>query len=141
MEDTRRAFWKNCGTPRDRRNQRIILAWMLAWTVSWLLVSVGINHDVIPPGGPAIAGAVFSAALGIGMVVVYRRFLREADELRRKIELDAFALAAGVGVVGAVTYWLLERAGAIGEADMLNVAVVMVCMHAIGVVLGERRYA
>ena len=75
------------------------------------------------------------------MIVVYRRFLREADELRRKIELDAFALAAGVGVVGAVTYRLLEQAGAIGETDPVHVVVTMVVAHTISVVVGERRYA
>ena len=50
------------------------------------------------------------------MVVAYRRYLGETDELRRKIEVDALALAFGVGLVGAFSYVLLERAGAVESA-------------------------
>lgn len=142
MESTGRPFWRHCDTtPQDRRNQRRVLLWMSAWTVSWLGVNAGIKFDWLSPGAPAIGAAVLSTALGVGWVLAYRRFLRDADELRRKIELDALALAVGVGVVGAVAYWLLEMAGAVAETDLLNIAVLMIFTHTAGVLLGRRRYA
>ena len=79
--------------------------------------------------------------LGVGTVFAYRRFLREADELRRKIELDALAMSVGAGLVGGVALWLFERAGAISESDVLYVTTLMAVTHVGAVLVGQRRYA
>ena len=74
------------------------------------------------------------------MIITYRRYLGETDELRRKIEVDALALAFGVGLVGAFSYVLLERAGTVARADPMQLVMLMVATYVIGVVLGHRRY-
>lgn len=142
MEKTRKTFWEWCGgTARDRRNELRILGWMLLWIGSWLGVTLAIKEGWLAAGWPSTTATLVTAVLGLRMIGAYRRFLREADELRRKIEFDALALAFGVGLVGAFTYWLLEVAGAVAEVDILDLVLLMIVTYSAGVVLGQRRYA
>lgn len=138
-----------CSEPaRDRRNQRRILGWSLGWALTFLAAVFVIKKTAWladgswPPEGLwAAFAAMVPTALGIAAALAYRRFLRETDELRRKIELEALALAYSVGVVGGLTYWLLEVAGFVGKADVAFLVVLMLLAHPLGVVIGRRRYA
>jgi ABC-type tungstate transport system substrate-binding protein len=128
-------------TPRDLRNSRRILYWLIAWMATWLGANLAVSYDILDQGLPATLAASVSLGLGIGCVFAYRRFLREADELRRKIELDALAVAFGVGVVGGLSYWLFGRAGAVGEVDLLMVFVAMMVTYSFSVFVGQVRYS
>ena len=72
------------------------------------------------------------------MMLAFRRFLREADELQRRIQLEALALGFGAAVVGAAAYRLLERAGA---TDVSDVIMILAVGYSVGVIAGQRRYA
>lgn len=140
-EPTRTSLWRSChSTDRDRRNQRRLIAWGLAWAASWTGAALARDNGWIEPG---VAGVVIalSALLGLGMLLSYRRFLSQADELRRKIELDALALAFGVGLVAGMTYWLLEEVGVVADAELVYVLLGMVAAHSLGIFAGYRRYA
>ena len=140
MEQARRSwFWGHCGTDRDRMNQRRMVISGMAWMGTWLALIYVIGRDWLSAFA-ATAASVVPLALGVGMIIAYRRYLGETDELRRKIEVDALALAFGVGLVGAFSYVLLERAGAVARADPMQLVMLMVATYVIGVVLGHRRY-
>jgi ABC-type tungstate transport system substrate-binding protein len=131
-----------CGaSPRDKQNSRRILYWMLAWMGTWLGVGWSIRNDLLDQGLPAILASIVPTVTGIGAIFAYRRFLREADELRRKIELDALAVAFGVGLVGSLTYWLLGRSGAVAEVDLLWMVAVMMMAYGLSVFIGQVRYS
>ena len=139
MEQTGRSWWGHCGTDRDRVNQRRMVISGMAWMGTWLALIYVIGRDWLS-GFAATAASVVPLALGVGMIIAYRRYLGETDELRRKIEVDALALAFGVGLVGAFSYVLLERAGTVARADPMQLVMLMVATYVIGVVLGHRRY-
>lgn len=142
METKRRWFQNPCHTTeRDRRNQRRIIAWSLIWTVSWTAGALAIDNGWLAAGAAGVAAAVLSALFGLAMLVAYRRFLREADELRRKIEVEALAVAFGVGLVVGMTYWLLGEGGIVAEAEILPVLVLMILTHSVGILVGFRRVA
>lgn len=141
MSLSMRAIKKFCfGTERDRRNERHLLVWCFLWMGTWLGVELAIDAGWLATGAPADAGAIAAALLGIGPFLAYRRFLREADELRRKIELEALAAAFGVGIVGGITYEFLESSTLVGSADLAHVLVAMLMAYSVGVVVGIRRY-
>lgn len=142
MDDAPRRFWQACETtPRDRRNERRVILWTAAWMGTWLAINGAIRSEWLGSTGAAVGATLVFTALGLGVATSYRRFLRDADELLRKIELEALALAVGVGLVGGFTYWTLARAGVIPDADVLVVLVLMMVTHALAVFVGRRRYA
>ena len=67
------------------------------------------------------------------------RFLREADELQRTIQLQALALGFGAGFFALPGYRIFERLGA-PAADIADFTMVMAFFYVIGAFLGWRRY-
>jgi hypothetical protein len=142
METRRRWYQNPCHTTeRDRRNQRRVIAWSLAWTLCWVVGALAIDNGWWDATAAGVAAAVLSALLGVALLLAYGRFLREADELRRKIEVEALALAFGVGLVGGISYWLLGASGIVAEAEILHVIVLMIVTHSLGILIGSRRMA
>jgi hypothetical protein len=128
------------GPPRDRQNQRRVTLWALAWALSFVAVTLAIKKQWLP-FGVALAGMIGTALFGIATVLAYRRFLQEADELRRKIEMEALAFAFGAGVIGGMTYWQLMVSGAVSGLGFAYVFAAMVISHSVGVLIGLRRYS
>lgn len=129
------------GTDRDKRNNTWVSIWALVWMASWVGIQFGIGWDWLTTKPQIVAAAMASLIPAAAMVAAYRRFLREADELRRKIELDALAVSFGVGVIGGMTYFMLAQGGLLEKADFLWVVVAMLMTHPLGVWIGHRRYS
>lgn len=55
---------------------------------------------------------MISTLLGIQLVRVTLRFLRETDEFMRKAQLEGIAMSSGAGFVFCMAYFVLEQAGA-----------------------------
>lgn len=83
-----------------------------------------------------------AAALFLGVMTVraYVRFLRNADELLRKIHLEALAIAFGTGAVFMPVYRLCERLGA-PKLDSVDPLFVILLAWVFGQWFGGRRYA
>jgi hypothetical protein len=128
------------GPQRDQRNQWRVLLWTLVWGCSFIAVSLGIKKEWLS-FGMILAGVTATSLLGIATVLAYRRFMQETDELRRKIEVEALALAYGVGVIGGLTYWLLEVSGAVPAWGFAYVFAAMMITHSVGVLIGRLRYS
>jgi len=126
---------------KDRRNQRQIVLWSQAWIGPFLFVDLAVTHGWIESDTFAIVATLAVTVLGIGLLLAFRRFLKDADELRRKIELDALAMTVGVGIVAGFSYSLLESAGLIDKAELMNLVVVMAATYVITVIVGLRRFA
>lgn len=128
-----------CGdmTRRDRRNLRRFLVWALVWMAAFLLASFAFRLGWV--SGPLVYPvALFPSALGVWAVRTFLRFLREADELQRKIQLESLGWAFGCGAVFMIGYRLLERAG-LPQLDTSDpLAIMMVCWALATVALGRR---
>src|SRR5688572_20225060 len=96
-EEVRRPWWAwGCTamlTPAALQSfQRFMLtylAWMVVWIGMRLLLEAGLPRPL------AWALASVPLLLGVVMVAMYVRFLRVADELLRKIQLEGIALGFG----------------------------------------------
>lgn len=131
-----------CQAPaRDRRNQRRIILWSFLWMAAWVVLVLAIENEWIAHGWPVVVGALVTLPPALLTLFAYRRYLREADELRRKIELDALAVAFGVGVVGGFSFFALARGGLAAMDDFLYVILAMIVTHSVGVLIGHRRYS
>lgn len=126
-------------TPKDRRNARRALWWLLAWAVSFVAVSFGLKEAWMSGSVARYAAVSLSIVIGLVAVLAYVRLVREADELQRKIQLEAMALGFGGAFLGNFALALLQHAGlSVDPGDQFLVAVVF---YMIGVILGASRYA
>lgn len=126
-------------TERDARNMRTYTAWLLGTLVVWAAATLLIDGKFV---SPAIGWTLTALSL-IGSVLTvrsYTTFLRDADELLRKIQIEGLALGFGAGAVFMLTWRLCERLGA-HKLDMDDPFIVMMLFWGLGQWLGVRRYA
>jgi hypothetical protein len=126
-------------TPRDERNYNNFIRWMTVSMFTFAAATILIDRGTLP----AAAGwslTVITVALLIAAVHSYTIFLRGADELIRKIHLDALAVAFGAGIVTMMGWRLCERLGA-PKLDVNDASLVMLLVWIGWQFLGMRRYA
>ncbi len=144
-EDTPKRRWgwlASCAagmTETDRRNSNRFVLWIFAWAVAFVAATLALKHvpSLQGPAGWAVAGA--PDLLGLGAFLAYVRFLRQADELQRRIQLEGLAFGFGVGAFFTMGYRLFERVGA-PALDVNDPVLVMFVAWTLGQWLAMRRY-
>lgn len=126
-------------TRRDVRNFQVYNAWMFGAMVAFAAATLLIDGAYV---GRTVAWTIvaLAVALMVATVCSYITFLRHADELLRKVHLEALAVAFGVGVVAMMGYRLCERLGA-PKLDVNDASLVMMLCWIGGQWVGARRYA
>lgn len=125
---------------RDRQNLKRGNIWMVIWLASFALVTWLIKGGTVSSGPVGWVVAILPTVVAIAVLVAFGRYLREADELQRKIQLEALALGFGAGLFFGFGYRLFEALGA-PQADISDASIVIVFFYLIGLWLGRRRYA
>jgi hypothetical protein len=134
------AWWCGGKTPRDRRNAVRVLWSTGAWAVSFVGGSELIRREIVPTGWISWLLASVPTVIAVLALLAYGRFLREADELSRKIHLQALALGFGGGWFAIAGYRVFELLGA-PRVDRGTVVLVMAALYSIGIVLARLRYS
>ena len=145
MVEARESMWKvlaGCHTerPEDRRNSWIATGLLLLWAIAFGLASFSLKRDWIPAGAASYLVALVPIALSIVATRAYMRFITRADELLRKIQLEALAFGFGGGFVATFTLDLAEKVG-YGPFDISTPLLAMVACWVIGFLAALRRYA
>jgi len=140
MNNTDTSSWCET-TPKDRANGQRVMRWSLAWAAMMLSASAVSSFNWFDGRIAGLIGAVLSAILGVFTIRAYRYFLKETDELRQKIELEALGIALGVGVVGGTAYMQVANSLDMGEPRLSIVIAAMLVTYSIAVGVGRRRYA
>lgn len=126
-------------TPRDAANMRAFTTWVIGWTFSFGVATVLLGKHVVAALPAAVAIAVLPTLLGVATVRAFLRFLHDADELARKIQMEALAWGFGAGAIFTLGYRLFERIGA-PTLDLTAAFVVMMLGTGIGQYVARRRY-
>lgn len=125
---------------RDRRNARLA-TWLLAlWAVVFLGTLFALDRGLIPAGPLSVGAALVPCGLAIVAVLAYMRFLRQADELHRKIQFEAMSLGFAAGFVASFASRLFAEVGWTG-LEPGDVFSVMMVFYLLGIFLGTKRYA
>ncbi len=130
-----------CGglTEKDKRNQRRFASWTLAWGLAFVVATLLFRFNLVS-GGLGYLVALGPTGVAVGAVLAYLRFIREADELQRKIQLEGIAWGFGCWAVFMMGYRLLERAG-LPPMDTSDPLVLMMVAWAIASLILSRRYS
>lgn len=145
MEETRRTMWQNlasCATerPEDRRNNWIATGLLLLWALTYVAASLTIKRGLLVAGLPTYLVASVPVAVSIVAVAAYVRFILRADELLRKMQLEALAIGFGGGFVATFALDLAEKVG-FGPFDISRPFLVMTVCWVIGFLAAAKRYA
>ena len=139
MNQSRKAHW--AASEQDRKNQRRIIGLSLLWIVPFLAAEFAFESGLIEGDLLALAVTTVITLLGIRVLFGYQKFLRDADELMRKIQLDALALAFGVGIVAGFSFQVLESAGVVTDTRANSLIMIMIITYMGSVIAGQRRYS
>lgn len=126
-------------TPRDRRNQWRFVVILLSWALSFVIAIYLLRNDWVTSLTAGTALALIPIALGLLALLTYLKFLREADEMTRRIQLEALAIGFGAGAIYTLGYPALEAAGWPEPSDSAP-AVVLMVGWGLGGLFALRRY-
>lgn len=123
---------------KDRRYYGIFNSWLVAAGLSFAAATIALSqHYITGPLAYAVAAApiILFAITGRAYVV----FLRHADELVRKVHLEALAAAFGASAFFMLGWRLCERLGA-PKLDVDDPFFVMVIVWAVAQAVAFGRY-
>lgn len=125
---------------RSRRNTVRLGIWTAAWLVTMAIAVFGplLVWDSAPL---TVIAIIANLAAGAGMIVANKNHLRGLDEMQQKIQLEAMALALGVGLVVGLAYSAMDITNLISvDAEISHLVFVVSLTYLAGVFLGRRNY-
>ncbi|MDA8595267.1 hypothetical protein N9L20_02195 [Flavobacteriaceae bacterium] len=132
---------KHSFTEITKKNTMNLAYWTFAWLISMALATFGPEFIWEDNTLLTILGIAVNLALGVGMIVANMRYIKGLDDLQKKIQLDAMAMALGVGVIGGLSYSLLDTTNIISGNAEISVLVILISIsYMIGIFFGQKRY-
>ena len=124
-----------------KKNTVSLAYWTGAWLVSMALAAFGPkllwDQDTVF----TVLAIGVNLVVGIGMILANKRHLQGLDELQKKVTLEAMALALGVGLVGGLSYSLLDTSNIISSHAQISHLVILISLtYLAGIIVGNRRY-
>jgi hypothetical protein len=137
---TESGFWTTCfgSSPRERWAATWFAVTCLAWAVSFVAAAAVLNRELVAARASWAVAAV-PAVFAVATLLVCVRYLRELDELQRRVQLGALAFACGMTWVAIAAYPLFELVGA-PKADSSSYMLVMVFSYMVGIIVAGVRY-
>jgi drug/metabolite transporter (DMT)-like permease len=99
-------------TQAEQRNIRSIWIWCVVWAASFAAVTTALEAFPQLQDPFTWLLAMIPIALSFPAVLACLRFIREADEFMRKVQLDGIAIGFAAGIVFCLGYHTLEHVGA-----------------------------
>ena len=126
---------------RNKKNTVRLGFWTLAWTVTMALATFGPKFLWDYHFPLTVLGILINLGIGIGMIVANKNHLRGLDEMQQKIQLEGMALALGVGIVGGLSYSLLDITNLVSfDAEISHLVILMSLTYLAGIMIGQVRY-
>jgi hypothetical protein len=126
--------------PRDLKNASIANLWALLWMITLGATVFLSEYQWYSAIWVQSLGLIIHIGMGIGMVLAFKRFIAEADELDRKIQLDALALSVGMTVITFSSYSVLQKFAAIPHLTPAFLIVIISLTYSVGIIVGKRRF-
>ncbi|MCF7824934.1 MAG: hypothetical protein K9N35_12290 [Candidatus Marinimicrobia bacterium] len=126
---------------QNKRNTKQLRNWAGAWCLTMALSAFGPKYIWDFSTLLTIMAIILNLGTGFRMIFANKKYLQGLDELQRKIQLEAMALALGVGLVVGLNYELLEDVRLITfQPEIPHLIILMSLTVFGGIVYGTRRY-
>lgn len=126
---------------QTRKNTLQLACWTAIWLVTTAIATFG--PIFLWPENKLLTLFAFIVNLGVGIGVIFAniRHLRGLDELQQRIHLNAMGIALGVGVIGGLSYSMLDTTNLIaGDAEISVLVIGISLTYLMAVVAGNRYY-
>lgn len=137
LMETKQNSWKDA----SKKNIRQLAYWTGGWVVTMAIASFGQKYFW---EGNTVLSIIFifiATLVGIGMILMNRKYINSLDEMQRKVHIEAMAIALGVGVVGGLSYSLLDQANVIGfDAEIADLVMLIGITYLIATFVGNNKY-
>lgn len=125
----------NCLNTRHLRN------WTLAWVISMAFAAFAPKYIWDFNTLFTVVAVFINLAIGAGMLLANRRYLRGLDEMQQKIMFDAMGLTLGVGLIIGSSYELLEDIKLITFQPEISHLVIIMCLtYLVGIIAGNWKF-
>lgn len=126
---------------RVKKNTINLAYWTAAWTASMALATFGPIFLWSKNDTFTLVGIMVNFALGIAMILANKRHLNGLDEMQKKIQLEAMAIALGIGVVAGLSYSQLDHTNIIqADAEISHLVILIGLTYAVATLVGQIRY-
>ena len=128
--------------PKEGASGITVLGLLLGWLVSYVAVRALLESSVSMSGRTRLLLAFIPTPLFLTFLWTFIRAVRTADELERRIQLEALAFAFLLGFVLLTTLGLVQRAVELNFQDWSynHVWPMFAMFYLAGVVMARRRY-
>ena len=138
------AWFASCvareSTPRDLENMRRWLAWMVAWAVLATPDPEWFGYVDEETSWFTLTQAALVIAAFVGVIATFVRYVRETDELNRRVQLTSLSVGFGAGFLASELGQAAINAGLIESVDVDLPVITMLVSYAIASFVITRRY-
>ncbi|HET7707087.1 MAG TPA: hypothetical protein VFM36_13450 [Thermoanaerobaculia bacterium] len=124
---------------QDTRNMRAFNYWTFAMAIWFGAATILLAENIVAPQPAAWIFPLGGLVIALFTVRAYVHFLRNADELLRKIHLEGLAFGVGAAVIFMPVYRLCERLGA-PKLDSVDALIVIILAWGFGQWRASSRY-
>ena len=126
---------------RNKQNTKRLAVWTGAWLVTMAVAVFG--PQLVWESNSTLTFLALAANLivGTGMILANKTHLQGLDELQQRIQLEAMALALGVGLVLGLAYSTADITNLIQfDAEISHLVMLIGLTYLAGIFLGRRKY-
>ena len=124
-----------------KKSNKKLAFWAMLWTGSMAVATFGPKFIWDENVALTVLAVIINALLGVGMILMNIKHINSLDDLQKKIQLDAMGIALGVGVVGGLSYTLLDITNLITKDAEISFLVMFIGVtYLIALLIGQKRY-
>jgi hypothetical protein len=118
-----------------------LFGWAATWVGSCALMKFGPEFLWNRASVLTLLAIGLNVCVGVGLILVHKRYIAELDELQRKIYLNALAITVGVVLIVVVPYSVMEKYGVMSfHANVPHLLTLMAVTFCVSLAYGSWRY-
>ncbi len=119
-----------------------LAVWTLMWLITLALATFGPKFLWEDNKLWSICAIVLNAAIGAFLIKAHVKHISALDELQKKVQLDAMGIALGVGIIGGMSYSVMDISNVIpGDAEISYLVMLISISYMIALTIGKKRYS
>ena len=125
-----------------KKNTKNLAIYTALWTISMAVATFGPIFIWEENKTLTFLGVLLNAVFGVFMILANIKHLKSLDELQKKIQLEGMGLALGVGIVGGLSYSLLDTTNLIAQDAEISFLVILIALtYLASILIGHKRYS